>query len=139
MRWGAGSGRGFYGSLYSRLPDAGLLRVFILYADQKPTAALSCLLSGDTVFAEAAGFDRSVDPRHLGKAFYGMVLKWAAENGYHHFDFSSGTEGYKLHFKPQVYPKHRVAAWSSQSGKVILGLSRAVGRQFHRLYEAAIA
>ena len=138
MRWETGGGRRLYAPLYPGLHDAGILRVFILHANGKPAAALSCLLSGDTMFAELAGFDYTVDSRHLGKAFYGMVFEWAIENGFRYFDFSSGTEDYKRRFQPHQYPKYRIVACSSRSGKLILDLSRAVGRRFHRLHEAAI-
>lgn len=138
-RWRQNNARRQYESLYPRLHDAGILKVFSLYIDGHPAAGLSALLSDTGVYAELAGFDYEVDARHLGKCFYGLVMEWAIQKGYRFFDFSSGSEEYKLRFKPQIFPKYRVTVTRSAFGRVLLKTSKALGRRVRWWREPAIA
>jgi CelD/BcsL family acetyltransferase involved in cellulose biosynthesis len=137
-RWGQSSGRGVYESLYLRLHGAGMLKVFSLYVDGRPAAGLSVLLTDDWVFAEVAGFNYEVDARHLGKCFYGLIMEWAILNGYRFFDFSSGSEEYKLRFKPHIFSKYRVIITCSALGAFFLRKSQSLGRRVRWMREPAI-
>jgi CelD/BcsL family acetyltransferase involved in cellulose biosynthesis len=139
LRWKQSSGRKVYERLYTTLSDSNMLKVFTLYIDGHPMAGLSVLAPGDTVYAELAGFDYNTEPRHLGKGFYGMVIEWAIQNGYHYFDFSSGSEDYKLRFQPKVFPKYRLVFTSNPLGRFLLESSRKIGKRINRLLEPSIA
>lgn len=107
-KWGRAGGRGHYEKLYPLLHRDGMLNVLILYVDGHAAAGLSVLLSAETVYGELAGLDFEVNRRHLGKCFYGLAIEWMIQNRYRRFDFSSGTEPYKLRFRPEMFPKYRV-------------------------------
>jgi CelD/BcsL family acetyltransferase involved in cellulose biosynthesis len=137
-RWGQSGGRGVYDSLYPRLHDVSMLKVFSLSVDGRPAAGLSVLLTSDGVYAELAGFNYEVDARHLGRCFYGLIIEWAILKGYRFFDFSSGSEEYKLRFKPQIFPKYRVTITRSVFGAFLLEKSRSLGRRVRWRREPAL-
>ncbi|MGA9755487.1 MAG: GNAT family N-acetyltransferase [Desulfobaccales bacterium] len=138
LRWAQSGGRRIYESLYPRLHDAGLMKVFSLNADGRPAAGLGALITNNSVHAELAGFDYEVDARHLGKCFYGLVIEWAILNNYRFFDFSSGSEAYKLYYKPQIFPKYRVTITSSALGAFLLKKFRSLGRRIRWWREPAL-
>lgn len=138
LRWEKSGSREIYKSVYKNLHKAGMLKIFLLYVDGQPAAALSALVSREAMYAEIAGFNYEVDSRHLGKCFYGMVIEWAIQNGYRIFDFSSGSEEYKLRYNPQVFLKHRVIISRSPCMKFLLETSRLLGRRIRWAREPAI-
>lgn len=136
LRWGQNAGP--RRSLYPRLHEAGMLKVFSLYVNGRLAAALGALVTNNSMHAELAGFNYEVDDVHLGRGLYGLVIEWAILNGYRFFDFSSGTIEYKLHYKPQIFPKYRVSISRSAVGPLLLKTSRILGRHIRWWREPAI-
>lgn len=139
LRWGQSGGRGTFEKLYPHLHSAGMLKILTLHIDGRPAAGLSVLVSRDAIYAELAGFNYEISSRHLGKCFYGMVIEWAISNGYKLFDFSSGSEDYKLRFNPQIYPKYRVEVSGTKIKRFLLEKTRLIGRHIRWLREPSIA
>jgi len=138
LRWGQSGVRKKYEGLYVRLNEAGLLKIFSLYIDNRPAAGLSALVTDKGVYAEVAGFNYEVEARYLGKCFYGLVMEWAILKGYRFLDFSSGEEEYKLRYNPQIFPKYRVTITRSAFGEFLLKMSRRLGRQVRWWREPAL-
>jgi len=137
-RWGVSGGRRMYERHYGLLAANKLVKIFALYIDGRPAAALSALVGGDTLYAELAGIHVDAEKRHLGKYFYGSVIGWAMENGFKYFDFSSGNEEYKMRFNPILYPKYRITLSGSKLKKTILENRRVLGRRIRWLREPAL-
>jgi len=132
-RWGKSGGRSLYEGLYPALFHTGMLKIISLTVDDRPAAALSALASGESLFAELAGFDYQVESRHLGRYFYGKVIEWAIENGFEILDMSSGDEQYKRRFKPEIFPKYRVVCSRSMFRYRLIQLVRRIGARYRRL------
>jgi CelD/BcsL family acetyltransferase involved in cellulose biosynthesis len=138
LRWGKSGTRRLYESLYLRLQVDGMLKIFSLYVDGRPAAALGGLLSNHWIHNELVGFNFEVDDTHLGRCFYGLVLEWAIQHNYRFFDFGSGNEEYKFYYKPQIFPKYRVSITRSALATFLINKSRRIGKLLRWWREPAI-
>lgn len=71
------------------------LRLFVMYLDDKPVAALYCFNYRDRFHLYQAGFDTRYSRYSVGLAAIGLSIRHALEEGCHEYDFLRGTERYK--------------------------------------------
>lgn len=109
---------------YRALHHTAGARIFILTCDDRPIGAISALLTEDTIFAEIAGFDFSIDKYDVGKVFYHHLFLWAEEKGYKNIDFSSGEEPYKFRYNPQILSKWNLIAYRNRAASTLITASR---------------
>jgi CelD/BcsL family acetyltransferase involved in cellulose biosynthesis len=85
----------FFQRLATNLADAGLLKLYFLYLDDRPIAAALCIDYKDTVYLYNSGYD--ADFRALSAGLMSKVLSIQASirDGRQVYDFLKGSEIYK--------------------------------------------
>ena len=73
----------------------GWLRLYILWLDRRPAAALYGFRYGRTFLFYQAGFDREFTRWSVGLVAMGLAIRAAIEEGAHEFDLLHGEEAYK--------------------------------------------
>ena len=94
--------------------ERGWLRLFILWTNKVPAAALYGLRYGPTFSFYQSGFDPAHGKQSVGLVIMGLAIKSALEEGASEYDFLHGSEEYKFHWTTEVkqlgrlelYPPH---------------------------------
>jgi CelD/BcsL family acetyltransferase involved in cellulose biosynthesis len=71
------------------------LRLYVLWLDKVPVAALYGFVYNDIFYFYQSGFDMAYSDHSVGLVMMGLVIKDAIENGIREFDFLHGEESYK--------------------------------------------
>jgi CelD/BcsL family acetyltransferase involved in cellulose biosynthesis len=85
----------FFRSMAEALAETGILKLFFLYLDEAPAAAVMCFDYNSTVYLYNNGYDdryRSLSIGLLSKVF---TIQESIERGKIKYDFLKGTEVYK--------------------------------------------
>jgi hypothetical protein len=102
--------RDFHLRLAEELSGKNILKLFLLYLDEKPVAALYGFEFGDRFYFYLSGQDDHFRQYGLGFVLQTFAIKEAIEKGLKFFDFLRGMEAYKLHWKPEVEENVRILA-----------------------------
>jgi CelD/BcsL family acetyltransferase involved in cellulose biosynthesis len=85
----------FFRRMASAMAGAGLVRLFMLYVDNKPAASVFCFDAGSHLYMYNSGYDPSLSGLSVGLVSKALCLRWAIENGKKGLDFLRGNEPYK--------------------------------------------
>jgi len=87
--------RDFHRELSAIALKRGWLRLYILWLDRKPAAALYGFRYGKSFLFYQAGFDRDFARHSVGLVAMGLAIRAAIEEGAQEFDLLHGDETYK--------------------------------------------
>jgi len=88
------------------LVEAGILKMSVLFLDQKPVGALYIMHSGSTAYFYQSGFDPEAKAASPGTVLVAHALEHAVNEGLGTFDFLRGDEPYKARWKPETLRKN---------------------------------
>jgi len=129
---------------FTRLALArGWLRLFVLWLDGEPAAALYGLRYGKTFSFYQSGFDPRHAKQSVGLVMMGLAIKAAIEEGAEEFDLLHGAEAYKFQWARQSRELVRLELDPPRAGAVIyrrfVDAGRAARRLARRLLPAPLA
>ncbi len=90
--------RAFHEELSRVALAAGWLRLWVLYLDDKPVAAVYGFLYRRTFYFYQSGFDPAFARESVGLVGLGVAVRGAIEDGVDELDLLHGTERYKAHW-----------------------------------------
>ncbi len=122
--------------------ERGWLRLFVLWLDGKPAAALYGFLHHGRFYFYQSGFDPRYSKQSVGLVTMGLTIRSAIEEGAEEYDLLHGDEPYKFHWTHEtrelgsleLYPPH-VAGWLH---KEAVGMSRAARKMARRLLPKSV-
>lgn len=85
----------FFRRMASALAAEGLVRLFMLYVDNKAVASILCFDAGSYLYMYNSGYDPEFSSFSVGLVSKALCLRWAIENGKSGVDFLRGNEPYK--------------------------------------------
>lgn len=85
----------FFRRMASALSASGLIRLFLLYINDRPAAGVLCFDAGDHLYMYNSGYDPDFGGLAVGLVSKALCLQWAIENGKAGADFLRGNEPYK--------------------------------------------
>lgn len=113
----------------------GWLRLFVLWLDGKPAAALYGLRYGPKFYFYQSGFDPAFARHSVGLVMMGMTIRHAIEDGAAEYDLLHGAEEYKFHWARTSRPLNRIElyppSWRGLLYRKTADLARA-GRRMAR-------
>jgi CelD/BcsL family acetyltransferase involved in cellulose biosynthesis len=98
----------FHRAVAPALLPAGILRLCRMRVNDRSIAAIYALFHRDTVFCYLQGYDPEFAHLSPGNQLMFAVIEDAVRLGMRRFDFLRGAEAYKLHWRPQGEPTHRI-------------------------------
>lgn len=100
--------RDFHLRLADKLSGKNSIKLFFLYLEGKPVAALYGFEFAERFYFYLSGQDDRYRQYGLGYVLQTLTIKEAIEKGLKSFDFLRGIESYKLHWKPEVDENVRI-------------------------------
>jgi CelD/BcsL family acetyltransferase involved in cellulose biosynthesis len=85
----------FFRRMTSAMAAAGLVRLFMLYINQRPAACVLCFDAGSYLYMYNSGYDPDFSSLAVGFVSKALAVQWAIENGKAGADFLRGNEAYK--------------------------------------------
>jgi CelD/BcsL family acetyltransferase involved in cellulose biosynthesis len=85
----------FFRRMTSAMAACGLIRLFMLYVNSRPAAAVLCFDAGSHIYMYNSGYDPEFSGLAVGLVSKALCLQWAIENGKTGADFLRGNESYK--------------------------------------------
>jgi CelD/BcsL family acetyltransferase involved in cellulose biosynthesis len=85
----------FFRRMASAMSGEGLVRLFMLYVDNKPVASVFCFDAGSHLYLYNSGYDPALSNLSVGLVSKALCLRWAIDNGKKGLDFLRGNEPYK--------------------------------------------
>ncbi len=98
----------FHRGVAATLLKDGLLRLYRMRLNERTIAAIYSFFHRETVFCYLQGFDPQFAHLSPGTQLMFAVIQDAVRLSMRRFDFLRGEEGYKLHWRPQGEPTHRI-------------------------------
>lgn len=92
----------FHRELSCRALERGWLRLFVLWLDEKPAAALYGFLHNSRFLFYQSGFDPAFSKYGVGLVTMGLAIQAAVEEGAREYDLLHGAEKYKFLWANQV-------------------------------------
>jgi CelD/BcsL family acetyltransferase involved in cellulose biosynthesis len=131
----------FHREFVQHAAERGWLRLFVMYLNETPAAALYGLRYGTTFYFYQSGFDPAYRKHSVGAATMAISVKRAIEEGVLEYDFLHGAEEYKFHWtqetsnlaRIELHPP-RVRAWVY---KQAIGFNRAARQMVRRVLDIA--
>jgi hypothetical protein len=102
--------RSFHLNLARELAGKGIVRLYLLYLNDKPSASLYGFEFQDRFCFYLSGQDERFHEYSLGYILQIHAIKKSTERGLKFFDFLRGLESYKLHWKPEINENVRILA-----------------------------
>jgi CelD/BcsL family acetyltransferase involved in cellulose biosynthesis len=123
---------------FSRLAlERGWLRLFALWVDGEPAAAVYAFRYGPKVSFYQSGFDPRFAPRSVGLVALGLAIRTAVEEGAREFDLLHGDEAYKFQWAGETRRLARLELFPPRPAAVVcrrlVTTSRAARRTARRL------
>ena len=100
--------KAFHRKAAPQLLAEGSLRLYRLRFREQTIAAMYTLVDRGTVFCYLQGYDPELAALGPGTFLMFAVMEDAVLQGMHKFDLLRGDEGYKLHWRAQGEPTHRI-------------------------------
>jgi CelD/BcsL family acetyltransferase involved in cellulose biosynthesis len=85
----------FFRRMASALSREGLVRLFMLWVDGKPSASVLCFDAGSALYMYNSGYDPEYSSLSVGLLSKALCIQWAIEHGKEQLDFLRGNEAYK--------------------------------------------
>jgi CelD/BcsL family acetyltransferase involved in cellulose biosynthesis len=121
--------------------DRGWLRLFVLWLDDEPAAALYGFVYGPKFYFYQSGFDEAYRSLSVGMVAIGLAISSACDEGLDEFDLLHGAEPYKFLWARETRELSTLAAYPPRLNALIYraGISarRQAGRFVRRWQRAA--
>jgi CelD/BcsL family acetyltransferase involved in cellulose biosynthesis len=98
----------FFRRMASAMAGAGFVRLFMLYVNNRPAAAVFCFDAGSHLYMYNSGYDPDLANLSVGLVSKALCLQWAIENGKKGLDFLRGNEAYKYDFGAKDQEIYRI-------------------------------
>lgn len=85
----------FFRRMTSAMSAHGMIRLFMLYINNRPAACVLCFDAGDHIYMYNSGYDPDFSNLAVGLVSKALCLQWSIENGKAGVDFLRGNEPYK--------------------------------------------
>ena len=85
----------FFRRMASTMSEAGLVRLFMVFVNDRPAASVFCFDAGSYLYMYNSGYDPDYSNLSVGLVSKALCIKWAIENGKTGIDFLRGNEPYK--------------------------------------------
>lgn len=85
----------FFRRMTSAMAACDLIRLFFLYVNSRPAAAVLCFDAGSHLYMYNSGYDPDFSGLAVGLVSKALCLQWAIEQGKTGADFLRGNESYK--------------------------------------------
>jgi CelD/BcsL family acetyltransferase involved in cellulose biosynthesis len=123
--------------------ERGWLRLFVLWLEGRPAAALYGFRYGRAFYFYQSGFDPTYAKSSVGLIAMGLAIQHALDDGAAEYDLLHGDETYKFHWarttrelcRVEIYPPHVRALLYRRTRQA----SRALKRAARRLLPASVA
>jgi CelD/BcsL family acetyltransferase involved in cellulose biosynthesis len=133
----------FYDEVSRVALERGWLRLFVLWLNGRPAAALHGYRYGRTFYFYQTGFDPDFAKHSVGVVTVGLSIKSAIEEGTDEYDLLHGDEPYKFQWARQARELTRLEAFPpSARGRfcqLALGVSRPARRTARRFFGDTLA
>ena len=135
--------RAFYDDVSRLALERGWLRLFVLWLDGRPAAALHGYRYGDTFSFYQAGFEPDFARQSVGLVIMGLTIKSALEEGVGEYDMLHGDETYKFLWARQTRDLDRIELFPpslrGRLSRLALHVSRRARRTTRRILGDGIA
>lgn len=112
--------------------ERGWLRLFVLWLDDQPAAALYGFRYGSIFSFYQSGFDPAFSRYSVGLVMMGMAIEKAIEEGAAEYDMLHGSEEYKFHWAREVRELERLQLFPPRfrglAARKSIEFSRVAGR-----------
>jgi len=126
----------FHREFVQHAAERGWLRLFVMYLNGTPAAALYGLRYGTTFYFYQSGFDPAFAKHSVGAATMAISVKSAIEEGVLVYDFLHGAEEYKFHWTQETWSLARIElhprlarAWIYKQAMVFNRAARQMARR----------
>jgi CelD/BcsL family acetyltransferase involved in cellulose biosynthesis len=108
--------------------DRRWLRLFVLWLDAEPVAAIYGFLYRHVFYFYQSGYNPSYRKHSVGLIAMGLAIESAIEDGAQEYDLLHGDESYKFHWAKEVRELERLELYPSDARALVAKQARAVSR-----------